>query len=459
MTTNTTPQAEQITGKTSLAPTFASMNREDLSAVVSSGNDIPVFGQCRPEQQAVLEQIVATTDRKNPNALELFGSDILNKSVGLSQAVIKESTANYRDDLYAPIKGCAAMLENPDFEEFGERMLRLMDKGTETVKRNKGETALIAGLTLTGNFYGALGVLGFTAAKEKYKTYKAEQNKEEIPFEVLEQRIRDAIGQSEQHFAELHRAEKRAPALLERIETMRQSNGEVYAGLTAYIAAGQEILRQMTEEDLPALQQKLAANWDFETQQDTNKIEEGIGNLNHQLKVLNQGRVCAVTTTLDLNVGKDAIKLAKRDIQSLQTSELPLHFQQLSTALTTLDSWKITKVTGDMRNHLDRVSQSTTAAARGAFKAAQEGQIDAPERIKKTIARIVDYRQFLEDNAVKQNEIIGNQRTLNAELQNQVTALLELQSKSPEEIRAQLANDNRLTSDGKVAPLKLGHNM
>lgn len=407
-------------GEGNMTQDFDSNNAGDGSTMY---NDIPDYTTCDDKTRAVLDEIIETVDPYNPEDMGAFGDETLANLQDVTDRIITAMMNEEHGAFREPMKECVDDLKDVDLETLQEQVGRVMSATANTVKDNKGATALAVTGLLTGQFWLTLASGGTAAGKQYLKKHGVEV-KESIQerklvrtdqsnsMEAIEDRLRSALMKSNEHIRKLQFAQKKAPELVSRINEMARANRDAYYGTTLYIGAGREIARRIGEELLPQARSEFEQTRSFDAQTKIDTLAESTDALDHKLQILEQARTESVLSTQNLADMKTAINDNRHSLQSLLTSEVPQWKRTLATAGMAVETYRTTSVTEAFRDHLERVTDDSVRAAKHAMDAAEKGRIGDPERVQRVIERTIAFRAALETRheALEQMSEVVNER-------------------------------------------------
>lgn len=389
---------------------------------------VPAYGASSGAMREKLDRIIAGNASRDPAHAASFGDEASEEGLRVSTNIIAAMGSEVDGVFRQPIEDVADRLKALNLEDIQKSAAQLMNKGTDLVRNNKGGTAVFVGAVLSGQFWIAAATGGVVAVREHLRASRMEKSPD-TP-EALSNRIRNALLEATEMQDRLARAEERVPSLLARIDALAAVNGKSYYNITAYLSAGQEILRRATEEEIPDLRRKMEENPDYDTEIALREREQYAATLEQKLSILALSRADAVGGTYVLGDLKKALIDNQLSLRSLRTSELSDYSRAIATSGLGLDSYRTTKVASEVRDHMDSLRRGATKIADMAQKAALDGRADSPERIQRAIDAIESFRTRVEKMQENQRALDGSRQEKLRQLETSVAGLLQAQSKT-----------------------------
>ncbi len=355
---------------------------------------VPAYGASSGAMREQLDRIIAGNASRDPAHAASFGDEASEEGLRVSTNIIAAMGSEVDGVFRQPIEEVADRLKALNLEDIQKSAAQLMNKGGDLVRNNKGGAAVFVGAVLSGQFWIAAATGGVVAVREHLRASRMEKSPD-TP-EALSNRIRNALLEATEMQDRLARAEERVPSLLARIDALATVNGKSYYNITAYLSAGQEILRRATEEEIPDLRRKMEENPDYDTEIALREREQYAATLEQKLSILAMSRADAVGGTYVLGDLKKALIDNQLSLRSLRTSELSDYSRAIATSGLGLDSYRTTKVASEVRDHMDSLRRDAAKIADMAQKAALDGRADSPERIQRAIDAIESFRTRVE---------------------------------------------------------------
>lgn len=389
---------------------------------------VPAYGASSGAMREQLDRIIAGNASRDPAHAASFGDEASEEGLRVSTNIIAAMGSEVDGVFRQPIEEVADRLKALNLEDIQKSAAQLMNKGGDLVRNNKGGAAVFVGAVLSGQFWIAAATGGVVAVREHLRASRMEKSPD-TP-EALSNRIRNALLEATEMQDRLARAEERVPSLLARIDALATVNGKSYYNITAYLSAGQEILRRATEEEIPDLRRKMEENPDYDTEIALREREQYAATLEQKLSILAMSRADAVGGTYVLGDLKKALIDNQLSLRSLRTSELSDYSRAIATSGLGLDSYRTTKVASEVRDHMDSLRRDAAKIADMAQKAALDGRADSPERIQRAIDAIESFRTRVEKMQENQRALDGSRQEKLRQLETSVAGLLQAQSKT-----------------------------
>lgn len=383
---------------------------------------VPAYATAAGPMRERLDLIITENAGRNLDDAASFGDGANEENLSVSTSIIAAMSTEMDGVFRQPLEDVADKLRTLNLEDIQKSTAQLMNRGIEVASNNKGGTAVFFGAMITGQFWLAAATGGVVAVKEHLRALREEKSPD-TP-EALTNRIRNAVLEATDMQNKLASAEARVPGVLSRIDALAAANGQSYYDLTAHLAAGHEILRRVVEDEIPELRHQMEARPDYETETALHGREQYATTLERKLSILARSRADAVGGTYVLRDVREAILNNQMDLKSLRTSELATYGRAIATSGLGLDSYRVTKVASDVRNHIEALQKDAVTIAGMAQQAALDGRADSPERLQRQIDMLTDFRARVENARTAQETLDRTRREKLKQLEKSVTGLL-----------------------------------
>lgn len=376
-----------------------------------------------------LDQIIAAHGSEDPQAARRCGDDVLNILGPVNEQIITSMRSDAGGVFRTPIQEMADSMKALDTESLSAQVNALLNGGAKLVKDNKGETALVAGGVLSGYFLPAVAAAGASIgfkSLQKYRRQKTQPN----AIEFIEERINNALLETENYAGKLELVKQRIPGLERQIESLNDANRDVFFGVTLYLSAIREMQEQLDREIEILERREKTGELSFSELGQLDDKRETREEYRHKSVILQQARNESVNGSQLLRMMGKAINDNRRSMESLLDSEIPLYRRDLATSGLALDTFRSVSVTREFRDHIDQVRADSAHAADHAMKAAQEGRVDDPARLQKAIDRTNAFKTTVETMARNQRTLENSIEVKLKELENATAGLLEAHTQS-----------------------------
>jgi uncharacterized protein YaaN involved in tellurite resistance len=351
---------------------------------ISSGGDLLGHQQADPERRARIEQAIREIDLRDSNSILFFGSKaqeklaivsdtmlegVRNKDVGPAGAALSE--------MLSTLRGFNAADLDPN------RQPRLLDR-----------------------LFGA----GKPVAKLL-------QRYEEVRVQI------DRIGDR----LDSHKTELLGDIVA--LDHLYAANLEYFHHLADYIAAGDEKLRELDEEILPALQREAESTGDVLKAQELRDMRSARDDLERRVHDLKLTRQVAMQSLPSIRLVQQNDKSLVGKITSVLANTVPLWRTQLAQAVTIFrsrEAGKTLKEASDLTNDLLLANAENLKHANAEVRREFERGIFDIEAVKKAnellIATIEESLQIADEGKRKRAEAEQQLRTCESELRSALAA-------------------------------------
>lgn len=383
----------------------AKENNAGIPAVFGQASltHVPDYSTCTAEMRQVLDERMATLDPDNPDTAANYRTESLTRMSDVVQNAVRTMQNENGGAFRKPAQELLDSIRNSDIGVISEAAQDLADNlirnGGKIVKHNKGMLALTATAMLTGQFWAAAIPGGVIGVKE----YMRRQREKTILYnspEMIEERLRSALSETEKKIREVNTALARAPRVLAGYADVDNACADAFRQSTLDLAAGREALRRTREEDIPSLQKKYEADPSFENERELRKRMDFARTLDKRLTVIEIGRAGLIRAMGAIADGRETVIDASESLHSVMGQEVPMWQLSVWAAGNGLDVYHVAKTTEDFRDHQERMQDDADKMIILAREAALSGRIDNPERIRKIEVRMAAMeRSIIEWNA------------------------------------------------------------
>ncbi len=213
------------------------------------------------------------------------------------------------------------------------------------------------------------------------------------------------------------------------LDRLYEANLDYFHELERYIAAGEERLRVLDEEEIPALEAKAAEADDVLTAQELRDLRGHRDDLERRVHDLRLTRQVTMQTLPSIRLVQENDKALVTKINSTMTNTLPLWRQQLAYAVTIFRSGeaaRTVKAASDLTNELLIKNAENLKTANAEVRQQMERGIVDIETIKKAndtlIATIEESLQIAEEGKQKRAEALEVLQTTENELREALAA-------------------------------------
>ena len=207
------------------------------------------------------------------------------------------------------------------------------------------------------------------------------------------------------------------------LDRLYDANLGYFHDLELYIAAGEERLRRLDEEEIPALQGKADEDQEMLTAQNLRDLRSRRDDLERRVHDLRLSRQVTMQSLPSIRLVQENDKALVTKINSTITNTLPLWRQQLAQAVTIYRSGeaaKHIKAASDLTNELLEQNAVNLRTANAEVRKEMERGIVDIQSVKKAndtlIATIEDSLRIAEEGKQRRQEALGELKTAESEL-------------------------------------------
>ncbi len=222
------------------------------------------------------------------------------------------------------------------------------------------------------------------------------------------------------------------------LDRLYNANLEYYHELEQYIAAGEERLRRLDQEEIPALQAEADASQDMLKAQQLRDLRGRRDDLERRVHDLRLTRHVTLQTLPSIRLVQENDKALVTKINSTMTNTIPLWRQQLAYAVTIYRSGeaaKTVKAASDLTNELLEKNAENLKAANAEVRSQMERGIVDIESLQKANKTLIDTieesLQIAEEGKRKRAEALVQLRQAEEELRSVLAAAKPRAQASP----------------------------
>ena len=348
--------------------------------------EVPVepapLAKLEPERRALVEQLVGEIDVADHNSLLLFGSKIQQQLTQISDNMLE---------------GVRSKDVGPASDSLSEMVVMLRGFSAEDLNKKPG---LLARL--------------FGASKPVVKFIQQ--------YETVRGQIDAVTDRLEEHKTELLTD-------VVSLDRLYDSSLEYFRSLENYIAAGEERLRQLQAQEIPAAEQAAAEDNAVIEAQALHDLYSARDDLERRVHDLRLTRQVTMQALPSIRLVQENDKGLIRKIQSTIVNTIPLWRQQLAQAITIFRSGEAAetvKAATDLTNELlEKNAAALQTANREVRKQIERGVFDV-EAVKsandRLIATIQESIQIAEEGKQMRAEAVRQLETCENELRQALTS-------------------------------------
>lgn len=222
------------------------------------------------------------------------------------------------------------------------------------------------------------------------------------------------------------------------LDRLYNANLEYYHELEQYIAAGEERLRRLDQEEIPALQAEADASQDMLKAQQLRDLRGRRDDLERRVHDLRLTRHVTLQTLPSIRLVQENDKALVTKINSTMTNTIPLWRQQLAYAVTIYRSGeaaKTVKAASDLTNELLEKNAENLKAANAEVRTQMERGIVDIESLQKANKTLIDTieesLQIAEEGKRKRAEALVQLQQAEEELRSVLAAAKPRAQASP----------------------------
>ena len=328
--------------------------------------DIVAYRQADPQKRARIDRALAEIDMRDSNSVLFFGSKAQEKLTALSDTMLE---------------GVRNKDVGPAGDALGDMLTTLRGFSPGELDPNKRP-----------GFLGRL--LGGGQPVAKFL-----QRYEEVRRQI------DAIGDR----LDAHKSQLMADIIA--LDRLYEANLEYFHELADYIAAGDEKLRQLDEEVIPALQRQVESSGEVMKAQELRDLRAVRDDLDRRVHDLRLTRQVAMQSLPSIRLVQQNDKSLVGKITSVLANTVPLWRTQLAQAVTiwrSSDAGKTLKEATDLTNELLLANAENLKQANAAVRREVERGVFDIENVKKAndllIATIEESLQIADEARRRRNE-------------------------------------------------------
>jgi uncharacterized protein YaaN involved in tellurite resistance len=334
------------------------------------------LAELEPERRAVVEQLVREIDVSDHHSLLLFGSKLQRELTELSDNMLEG--VRHKD-------------VEPATASLGEMVLMLRGFSAEELSRKPG---LLARL--------------FGSSKPVVKFLQQ--------YETVRGQIDGVTDQLEGHKTQLLTD-------IVSLDRLYDASLDYFRALENYIAAGEERLRLLDSEDIPAAERAAASETEIVEAQKLRDLRSARDDLERRVHDLRLTRQVTMQALPSIRLVQENDKSLIRKIQSTIVNTIPLWRQQLAQAITIFRSGQAAesvKAATDLTNELlEKNADALQEANRAARSQIERGVFDV-EVVERANARLIETiresLQLAEEGKRKRAEAVQKLEVCESEL-------------------------------------------
>ena len=308
-------------------------------------NELVPYAESQGEDRAKMEALIAELDLRNSNSIIFFGSKA------------QEQLTTVSDQMLEGVK-------NKDLGAAGDALSEMVT-------------------TLRGFDADALEKPGFFArlfGKAK-------------PIVKFLQRYESVRGQIDKISNDLDHHETRLLKDITMLDRLYDANLEYFHSLELYIAAGEERLRRLDNDEIPALERETQNTDEIIKAQELRDLRSARDDLERRIHDLRLTRQITMQSLPGIRLVQENDKGLVTKINSVMANTIPLWKQQLATALTIHRSGQAAesvKAATDLTNELLESTSETLKTANAETRRQLERGIVDLESVKKANQNLID---------------------------------------------------------------------
>ena len=342
---------------------------QDTPPVPASADpaDVVSYRKADPQRRARIDRALAEIDMRDTNTVLFFGSKAQEKLTALSDTMLE---------------GVRNKDVGPAGTALGDMLTTLRGFSPGELDPNKRP-----------------GFLGRLLGGGTQPVAKFLQRYQEVRRQI------DAIGDR----LDGHKSQLMADIIA--LDRLYEANLEYFHELADYIAAGDEKLRQLDEEVIPALQGKAEASGEVVKAQELRDLRAVRDDLDRRVHDLRLTRQVAMQSLPSLRLVQQNDKSLVSKITSVLANTVPLWRTQLAQAVTiwrSADAGKTLKEATDLTNELLLANAENLKQANAAVRREVERGVFDIENVKKAndllIATIEESLQIADEARRRRNE-------------------------------------------------------
>jgi uncharacterized protein YaaN involved in tellurite resistance len=401
--------------------------------------NIPQYAEADTATRQKMDELIATIDPENIHSIMRFGNEPLERLSEISDRLIAVQEAS--NVFVREFTDTASSLSLLDPSSLVEKTGQLVNKGTQVALRNKWAVGAGLAALFTVGPLAAVGALGAGKAIQVAKEQKKDKT----------QKLADELGESllkaRAIEGRLRDAKEKIPAVMDDVQTLGRARLQAFSALNLYIGAGQEGLRRLDEDVLPAAKTEADSNVDVSERLENLIFSRGL--LDTRLTDLVSSRTVSFTSAATLMAVKKLLPTLLSKIEGHLSTSLRQWRDQIAQGGLVLAAHQLARGSQEADQFGDKLMANNVNLAIGVEKlvrdTASRGAFD-PEIVIKATQKLTD--SFNKDTAalaVYQQDLEGTRQKLVAASESLKTAVTGSQQRAIAGALGHIENKVRLT--------------